>query len=416
MDRLSTGYAGRRWPLFLLALKSGLLTVLTLGFYRFWMKTRLRRYYWSAIRPGGLPLEYVGEPLEKLLGFLVAVVFMAFYLGIVNLVLMFFSFSLFQTNMAGYALSFVGVLPVLFFARYRARRYILARTRWRGIRFGLEPGAWGYAWRAALWWLVALASLGILWPLKAFKLEKYRTDHTYFGSERFEQGGRWTMLLRAMRPLYLAVGASALVGGLAWWRQEAGWLWAWGVTLPWALWALAAWQARAFKALSETKRLGGISFAAEPRPGPILGVYLGGYLLAVLVIGVVLVGVGVVIGLLSASGVDIDLGALMQGDVRGMPGWLGVMLVAVGYFAVFLLWNGLTQVFVTLPLARHFAGSVSIGPAHELAHVRQRARDEFAEAEGFADALDVGAALGAGGLLRITPTVRRRCRTGWRCI
>ena len=46
------------------------LTVLTLGIYRFWMKMRLRRWYRSAIRLGGHPLDYVGDPIEKLLGFL----------------------------------------------------------------------------------------------------------------------------------------------------------------------------------------------------------------------------------------------------------------------------------------------------------------------------------------------------------
>ena len=127
-NTLPTDYAGRRGHLFKLAMWSSLLTVLTLGIYRFWMKTRLRRYYWSAIRPGGQPLEYVGEPLEKLLGFLIAVVFLAFYIGIVNLILMFLSFSLLNNNFAAYAVSLVGIVPILFYARFRARRYILART------------------------------------------------------------------------------------------------------------------------------------------------------------------------------------------------------------------------------------------------------------------------------------------------
>lgn len=147
-DGLATEFVGQRGRLFKLALVTGVWTVLTLGFYRFWMKTRLRRWYWSSIRPGGLPLEYVGDPLEKLLGFFIAVGIMAFYIGIVNLILMFASLSLFASNFTAYALSFVGVIPIWFFARYRARRYVLARTRWRGVRFGLEPGAWGYAARA----------------------------------------------------------------------------------------------------------------------------------------------------------------------------------------------------------------------------------------------------------------------------
>ena len=54
---LSITYSGRKGPMLGLALRTGILTILTLGFYRFWAKTRLRRYYWSAIRPGGIPLE-----------------------------------------------------------------------------------------------------------------------------------------------------------------------------------------------------------------------------------------------------------------------------------------------------------------------------------------------------------------------
>jgi hypothetical protein len=36
------------------------------------MKTRLQRWYWSSIRPDGLPLEYAGDPLEKTAGHFVA--------------------------------------------------------------------------------------------------------------------------------------------------------------------------------------------------------------------------------------------------------------------------------------------------------------------------------------------------------
>ena len=149
---LTTTWAGRRWPLFKLALWTGLLTVLTLGLYRFWARTRFRCWYWSAIRPGGIPLEYTGTPYEKLLGFLIAVVILAFYLGIVNLILMFLSFSLLAAPGAAYALTLLGVAPIWFFATYRAQRYLLARTRWMSIRFGLAPGAWGYAARACWHW------------------------------------------------------------------------------------------------------------------------------------------------------------------------------------------------------------------------------------------------------------------------
>ena len=284
--QLTTEFSGRRWRLFWLALKTGTLTVLTLGFYRFWMKTRLRRWYWSAIRPGGVPLEYTGDPFEKLLGFLFAVVILAFYIGVVNLLLMFASFSLFQGNFAAYLLSFLGVIPLWFFARYRARRYVLARTRWRGIRLGLEPGAWGYAWRAMVHWALTIVTLGLLWPRMTFWLEKYRTDRTFYGSVRVNQGGSWTMLFRyILHPALGALASGLLILAFSLSENPVP-LFGLALTLPWMGFGLAQYRAQTFRLLTEKKSVGGVEFRAAPRSWRVFAIYLFGYLIA---------GIGIVI-------------------------------------------------------------------------------------------------------------------------
>jgi hypothetical protein len=390
---LPTGFSGRRGPLFRLALKTGALTVLTLGIYRFWMKTRLRRWYWSAIRPGGLPLEYVGEPLEKLTGFLIAVVFLAFYIGIFNLILMFLSFSLLNDNFAAYALSFVGVIPMWFYAQYRARRYLLARTRWRGLRFGVAPGAWGYA-GAALWnWFLTLLTLGWLLPRQTFRLEKYRTDRTFFGDARLTQGGEWRMLRRPAWPLLagLWLSAGAILAYVV--TETGAWAALLGLTVPLAGLGWVHYRVAALRLLTGAKRLeGGAGLVARPRTGRVLGIYLLGNLL----VGLCLWGVGVALVVLAALG----LGFLLDDDWRlfgqaagGISTGIGVALGVVAYFAFFLLWGVFRQVFVTLPLLRHYAETLEITHPHRLDGVAQRARDEFAEAEGFAEALDVGASI-----------------------
>jgi hypothetical protein len=48
---------------------------------------------------------------------------------------------------------------------------------------------------------------------------------------------------------------------------------------------------------------------------------------------------------------------------------------------------------VTLPLWRHYAETLTVTGTENLAALRQRPRDEFTEAEGFAEALDLGAAI-----------------------
>jgi uncharacterized membrane protein YjgN (DUF898 family) len=391
LDPMATTFAGQRGPLFWLGLRTGTLTILTLGFYRFWMKTRLRRYFWSSVRPGGLPLEYVGQGVEKLLGFLIAVVILAFYVGIVNLILVFASLSLLEGSGAGYLLSFLGVIPLWFYAQYRARRYVLARTRWRGIRFGLEPGAWGYAWRAMGHWVITILSLGLLWPRMTFWLEKYRTDRTWYGDLKLEQGGRWTMLFPAARPLLFSVIASLLAAGAAW-LGSPGWLFLLFATVPLFFYGLLHYRVRSLEILTNLKRAGGVTLTARPRVGRVLGIHVVGNLIIGMLLGGVLglfaaAGTAIVAAVVGPSTLDAGL------DDLDLPIALGIGLLFLAYLGLFLLWQVFRQVFITLPLWQHYAETLTINGVHALVSVDQRARDDHVEAEGFAEALDLGAAI-----------------------
>ncbi|MGI9395487.1 MAG: YjgN family protein, partial [Boseongicola sp.] len=289
---ISTEFVGQRGRLLRLAFVTGLLTVLTVGIYRFWMKTRLRRYYWSSIRPHGHPMEYVGDPLEKLLGFFIAVVILAFYIGVVNLLLMFISFSLFDGNTVAYLASVAGVIPIWFFARYRARRYVLARTRWRGIRFGVDPGAWGYAWRALVHWAITILTLGLLWPRMTFWLEKYRWDRTWYGDRQFDQGGRWTMLIIGFVPVWLIAWSPIILVWQAGGDSETA-LGLVVLCLP-LIGAACIWYlVRSFRLLTESKMAGDIRFRSKARTPRVLGIYLLGYGLTSVLTGAVAIGVSI---------------------------------------------------------------------------------------------------------------------------
>ncbi|MGJ8625979.1 MAG: DUF898 family protein [Sulfitobacter sp.] len=420
---MQVDFVGKRGALFWLALKTGLFTILTLGFYRFWMKTRLRRWYWSAIRPGGHPLEYVGDPMEKLLGFFIAVVILTFYIGIVNLLLMFVSFSIFNSSWIGYLASFAGVIPIWFYARYRARRYVLARTRWRGVRFGLEKGAWGYAGRALLYWALTIASLGILWPRMTFLLEKYRTDRTYFGSAKLVQGGRWPMLYRAAMPFSLGLLLTALTvvwffvdpimgtgpetfdefliqidsffegSGAVLGLNDPARLWLLPLCFSTLLYGAIHYRWGAKRILANHKIADGVVFASALKGPRITMIYVLGNFIAymALVLGIIL------LFFLAAAffGFEMLLDPTpVGGDISSdWPRWASLLLFGAVYLGVFLLWGVLHNTFVTFPIMRHMALTTTLPTTIGIARVSQRARDEFAEAEGFAEALDLGAAI-----------------------
>ena len=70
-DHGAVGYL-RKPGLVGIVVKNLVLTVITLGIYRFWARTRLRRYFWSNITISGEPLEYTGTGRELFVGFLIA--------------------------------------------------------------------------------------------------------------------------------------------------------------------------------------------------------------------------------------------------------------------------------------------------------------------------------------------------------
>ena len=92
------------------------------------------------------------------------------------------------------AKAFASIPLVLFFyafgqfAIFRARRYRATRTVWRGARFWMSSSGWAYSWRACLWSLLVLLTLGLALPWRESALERYKMRHLHYGDlpARFE--------------------------------------------------------------------------------------------------------------------------------------------------------------------------------------------------------------------------------------
>ena len=406
-SRMNLEYAGEGVPLFKLALKTTVLTIITLGFYRFWAKTRLRRYYWSAIRPGGDPFEYTGTGLEKFLGFLIAVAFLAVYLGLFNSILFFggllaWPFSDGEFDEIGLQialnLSFLAVLPMIFYAQYRGRRYMLSRTRWRGIRFGADRAAWGYVWRALGHTLLTMMTLGILLPRQTYFLEKYMYDRTWYGNAKFDMIGRWQDLWPAMK--HIGIGLAILLGSILSMVTGLEGLFILGaiglsVGLIWLLIGLVHFRVKSFSIMASQKRLNDcILFVSRPRTGKVAGQYiLGTFIASIIASAIIAVGSAIVAAIVRVTGFmdQIDLTDPAMLDGMAIMGW--IIAGAVFYILFFALFVALSQVFITQPILEHYVSETQVINPEALNSIMQREQDDFAEAEGFAEALDVGAAI-----------------------
>lgn len=150
-DALDISFRGNLTPMFGLGLTNGLLKIATLGLYSFWAKTEVRKRIWSAMRLNGEPLTYTGKGSELFFGFLIV-----FAAVVVPLTLAGIAAALMGP---GAGAAFQAIVYILFFilfgsAIYRAQRYRLSRTEWRGIRGALvgDPNryGWAYFWTLAV--------------------------------------------------------------------------------------------------------------------------------------------------------------------------------------------------------------------------------------------------------------------------
>jgi len=210
-------YAGRLGELFPIVFVNMLLSIVTLGIYRFWGKTKIRRYLWSRVSFQDEPLEYTGTGTELFLGFLIVMV-------ILIPVLLLNSFlqialqnkpDVFIAVQILYGLAF---MYLVYIATYRAQRYRLTRTSWRGIRGGMSGSAITFANKAFLYMLLTIVTLGVMYPKMQVALQKYRTENSVFGDVNLEFDAPFAPLMKSW--LFSLVCLLTLYGTMGYFTYE----------------------------------------------------------------------------------------------------------------------------------------------------------------------------------------------------
>ena len=124
-----------------------------------------------------------------------------------------------------------------------------------------------------------------------------------------------------------------------------------------------------------------------------IGIFVLGAILIAILAFVLSMVFGALFGILAAS----SGGFGMNGDGDGMgifagAGVLVVLIAVFGYLASLVLIGALVTVFISAPILGHYVDTLRVENAGPLEQIRKRAGDHLADADGFADALDVGGA------------------------
>lgn len=193
-------YDGRTSEIFGLSLRVGFLTLITLGIYRFWATTRVRRWFWSRITIDDQRLEYSGTGFELFVAFVKVALVLVVVLIPLRLAETFYNFagiiSLAQ-------LLLLGSLYVL--GGYYARRYRLTRTQWHGIRANLVGSSLDYLKLNVGYLLLTAVTLGVAYPYYRIATRRYLLDHTFFGDQKFSCTARARSLMGRWL-IYVVVG------------------------------------------------------------------------------------------------------------------------------------------------------------------------------------------------------------------
>ena len=182
-----------------IAVTNLLLILVTLGIYRFWAKTRERRYLWSRTDFIGDPLEWTGTGRELFIGFVMAVLIFGVPLFLMQLVIqgLIFRGQIWLVALVGVLFPFA-LLFVVGIARFRALRYRLSRTRWHGIRGGCDQKGiaygWSYVWKS----IVGGLFFGLMLPWSMIELWNQRWNDMSFGSHGFTAGAEYGPLLKRL--------------------------------------------------------------------------------------------------------------------------------------------------------------------------------------------------------------------------
>jgi uncharacterized membrane protein YjgN (DUF898 family) len=401
--REHVAYEGRPGLIGLLS-KNYFLTLITIGIYRFWAATRLRRYPWSNIRIDGDGLEYTGTGRELFLGFLVALAVLA-PLSIAYIVV--YRLSLGNPVLAAsiQGAYFLALFIFLQVALFRSRRYRLSRTIWRGIYAGQTGSTWHYLGLFLGYGVLTIVTLGLALPWMHVALARYKLNNTTFGNRTMHieaKGGalfwRWLVAIALLViPVALAVlpNLSAFMhpvyvpqpkgpprqliphpGAFAFFFLAA---FLGGLALVW-------YRIEAFRYLASRVRLGTIQLHSDAKGmsgvGRVLLFYLG-------LIGIS-IAMGIVFFIVGMAAVPIAKGVIAGKAIAPQM----LVLIAVGVMLpiyIILLWvmQIVTYCWLWIPIIKHLTTTLDIENFAAVGEIMQSTQPR--QKLGIADSFELGA-------------------------
>ena len=366
-----------------LVMRGACLELVTLGFYRFWLATDMRRHLWSHTSVDGDAPEYTGTAKELLIGFLFALAILLPLYGV------YFFLGIEAERLQAFASTPLGLFYYLFiqFAVYRARRYRLTRTVWRGVRFSMGGSGISYAWRVGLWTLLVFISFGFALPWRQAALERFKMRHTAYGTLNGSFAATGGGLFRRGWWLWLLTWVAVVVCLVAFAVPFIGSLFGFALLVA-APFIYAAYKAIEWRWWVSGLRFGEVSFESDLRAGQLGGLYWKVIAWSVLLVVLLSAWMGGVFAIgythvTSGAPPEQIMAELLQQPALLIGGALGYIAFILGFWTVM-------RVYLIHDVWQRVADSVTVHNLAAAVDVAEQGQMVGALGEGLADSLDIG--------------------------
>jgi uncharacterized membrane protein YjgN (DUF898 family) len=184
-------YKGKVKTLFCIYFKNLILSFVTFNLYRFWAKTKIRKFLLNSCSLNSYKFEYLGTGFElfKLLLKTIAVIL---FLCVIYVIIFSYGINLVLVNrniavaILLIAFAILLVLFLFYLESYTALRYMLSRIRWRGVKCYLKGSSFKFGLIKTGYFFSNLLTLGILIPYTDIKAYKYIIKNTYLNNKAFK--------------------------------------------------------------------------------------------------------------------------------------------------------------------------------------------------------------------------------------
>jgi uncharacterized membrane protein YjgN (DUF898 family) len=192
--------------LFVLYLKTILLSVITLGIYSFWGRVAITKYLYSHISIGGRPFDYHATGKEMFLGFLKGLGLVAGIFAVYMILSWSGTLILRLIKLSGVfgsatvIVSVIAALPVVIywsaliiyglpFVLLGKWRFMLSRSSWCSVRFANSGDPKALRSILVKGILLSVVTFGLYSLVLQNKLQKFFADHSRFGTLKFAYDG-----------------------------------------------------------------------------------------------------------------------------------------------------------------------------------------------------------------------------------